>query len=107
MSDGPNAAEAASAAVVARLTGEPDVEEGTGFGSQPGLRTNGKIFAMLVHGGLVVKLPAERCAALTEGGSAEAFEIGRRRMKEWVRIDGVDEDAWLALAREARAFVRT
>ena len=97
--------ESAFAAVAAQLLREPNVEQGTGFGSMPGLRTAAKIFAMLVDGELVVKLPASRCAELVDTGSADAFRIGRRRMREWVRIGRVDEHEWLALAREARDFV--
>ena len=99
-------AEAAFDAVASGLLGEPDVDEGTGFGSMPGLRAGGKIFAMLVDGDLVVKLPAERCAGLVEAGEATPFQVGRRQMREWARIGRVDEQGWLVLAREARAFVR-
>ena len=98
--------EEAFAAVAAEFLGEPDVDEGTGFGAMPGLRTSGRIFAMLVGGELVVKLPAARCAALLDPGDAKPFEIGSRRMREWASIGKVDERAWLALAREAREFVR-
>jgi YjbR len=83
---------------------EPGVDEGTGFGSNPGLRVGGKIFAMEVDGRLVVKLPAERVTALTEAG-AEPFVIGKRTMREWVSVEPRDD--WAALAREAFAFVRT
>jgi TfoX/Sxy family transcriptional regulator of competence genes len=87
------------------LLREPDVDEGTGFGSNPGLRVGGKIFAMEVDGRLVVKLPAERVAALTEAGGAEPFVIGKRTMREWVAVEPGAHD-WPALAREALAFVR-
>ena len=105
MNDSPTDANSAFAALAGRLLQEADVEEGTGFGSMPGLRTGGKIFAMLVDGELVVKLPAPRCMELIDAGEADAFEIGRRRMKEWVRVGAVDEERWLSLAREAREFV--
>lgn len=96
---------AAFAAVALRLRDEPGVDTGTGFGSNPGLRVGGKIFAMLVRGELVVKLPAERCAELIGEGSGETFQVGRRQMNEWVSVARVDEAAWLALAREALRFV--
>jgi hypothetical protein len=65
----------------------------------------GKIFAMLPHAALVVKLPAERVAALIEAGDGEPFATGKRVMREWVSIPAVDPDAWAALADEALAFV--
>jgi len=97
--------EAAFDALASALLPEPDVEEGTGFGTNPGLRTRGKIFAILHSGELVVKLPAERCSGLIAAGEARAFEIGHRKMREWVRIAEVDEAQWLGLGREARAYV--
>ena len=96
----------AFAALTEALLPEPDVEEGTGFGSAPGLRSGGKIFAFLHRGGLVVKLPAERCEALAGDASARYFEIGRRRMREWVVVEDPVANDWPALARDARDFVR-
>jgi hypothetical protein len=61
---------------------------------------------MLPHGELVVKLPAERCAAMVEAGAARSFVVGRRTMREWVVVAGVDPDAWAALATDALAYVR-
>lgn len=97
--------EAAFEALAATLLPEPDVEEGTGFGTNPGLRTRHKIFAMLHDGELVVKLPAERCAELVKADRARPFEIGHRTMREWIRVAEVDEQEWLRLARESRAYV--
>lgn len=91
--------------LAAALLSEPDVTERTGFGTNPGLRTDGKIFAMLLGDELVVKLPAERCAELVAAGSAEVFEIGRRPMREWVRAGEVDEPRWRQLAEEARSYL--
>jgi hypothetical protein len=98
-------AEAAFEAVAVTLLPEHDVEQGTGFGTNPGLRTGQKIFAMLHTGELVVKLPAERCTELVEAGHARPFEIGTRTMREWIRVGEVDEQEWLRLAREARGYV--
>lgn len=100
-----SAAEVAFDGVAAALLPEPDVDEGTGFGTNPGLRTGGKIFAMLINGELVVKLPADRCAELVAAGSARPLEMGQRRMREWVRVREVDEARWRQLAQEARAYV--
>jgi hypothetical protein len=100
-------AEAAFDAVAARFLGEPAITEGTGFGSNPGLRVDGHIFAMLFRGQLVVKLPATRCAELAAAGAGRSFEIGTRRMREWLVIAGPpDPGAWTALADDALAFVR-
>ncbi len=56
-------AQSTFAAIADSLRGEPDITEGTGFGSNAGLRVRGKIFAMLADDGMVVKLPAERCSS--------------------------------------------
>ena len=71
-----------------------------------GLKVGGKIFAMLVRGHLVVKLPRERVAALVDAGLGEQFDPRRdgRLMKEWLVIAG-DEPPWVEIAREAHAFV--
>jgi hypothetical protein len=92
-------------AIANELLAEPGVDEGTGFGSNPGLRVGGKIFAMVVDGNLVVKLPADRCAELAAGDGAAPFQIGKRQMREWVSVAPGTHD-WPALAREALTFVR-
>ncbi len=97
--------EAAFESIVSTLIDEPDVEEGTGFGTNPGLRSRSKIFAMLHSGELVVKLPADRCSELTAAGQARAFEIGHKKTREWVRVAEVDQAQWRRLAGEARSYV--
>src|SRR5215204_6291080 len=72
-------------AIAGDLLQETGVEPGTGFGSTSGLRVGGRIFAMHMDGDLVVKLPAERAAALVEAG-CEPLTIGSRQMREWVRV---------------------
>jgi hypothetical protein len=101
----PTQSDATFRAVAERLLREPDVEAGTGFGRNPGLRTGRRIFAMLVRADLVVKLPAERCEALVSAGAARTLEVGRRSMREWVCFTEPDEARWPALATEARTFV--
>ena len=88
------------------LLPEPEVTEGTGFGKNPGLRVGGKIFAMVFEGELVLKLPADRCAALVEEGGARPFGVGDRQMREWVSLAPDGPHDWDALAREALGFVR-
>jgi hypothetical protein len=102
-SDGSNADEA-FAEVTRAFAADPEVSFGRLFASD-GLKVGGKIFAMLVRGNLVVKLPKARVDALLAAGKAERFDPGHGRlMKEWaVILPGAGD--WLALAREARAFV--
>jgi hypothetical protein len=100
-----DAAAAAWCEVVDALLAEPGVEPGTGFGAMPGLRTGGKIIAMLCRGELVVKLTAERADALVAAGTGThlQWQPGGRRMRQWVSLPPGSGD-WSALAREALAF---
>jgi len=77
-----------------------------GFGSS-GLKIQNKIFAMLVEGKLVVKLPKPLVDALISSGDGERFDPHHdgRLMKEWVAIESTSEEEWLSLAREAMEFV--
>lgn len=64
-----------------------EVASGTGFGHSQGPRVSTKIFAMLVKGELVVKLPKERVDSLTASGVGHNFDPGLgRAMKEWVAV---------------------
>lgn len=95
------------AALVETFAGEPEVtHEGTGFGSS-GLKIGGKIFAMLVRGALVVKLPRSRVEEFVAAGEGERFDPRRdgRLMREWLVAGPALEGEWLSLAREALAFV--
>jgi hypothetical protein len=85
----------------------PGVTTGTGFGRTEGLRTaSGKIFAMLVRGELVVKVPKGRVDELVASGVAKRFDAGRGRpMKEWASVNPIASRRWRALVDEARAFV--
>ena len=75
------------------------------FGSTS-LKTNGKIFAMLVKDRLVVKLVRRRVDALVASGDGERFDPGHGRlMKEWFALASGSDDDWLALATESEAFV--
>jgi hypothetical protein len=84
----------------------PGVTEGTGFGGNAGLRAGGKIFAMIVRGALVVKLPRERVRELVDAGAAERFSPGTGRvMKEWVSVGAEHLGEWDGLVAEAFDFV--
>ena len=82
-----------------------DVTTGTGFGTNEGLRVSGKIFAMLVRGELVVKLPKDRVDALDDAGAGR-FDAGKGRpMKEWASVPASASRRWKGLVDEARVFV--
>jgi hypothetical protein len=73
------------------------------FGSRA-LKVDGKIFAMLLHGRFVVKLPAARVDALVAEGHGSYFEPGHGgKMKQWLSITSPTL-SWVELAREAHAF---
>ena len=77
----------------------------TGFGSSA-LKVDDRIFAMLVKGWLVVKLPQHRVDALVAVGRGERYDPGGGRlMKEWVTVGPRADEPWLDLAQEAREFV--
>ena len=76
------------------------------FGSSGRLKTSDRIFAMLVRGKLVVKLPRQRVDMLVVSGEGERFDPGHGRlMKEWFVCGPGLEREWLALAREALSYV--
>ena len=101
-------AEERFAEVVAALLDHADVTPpsatGREFGSNA-LKVKGKIFAMLVRGDLVLKLPRARVDELVHEG-AKRFDPRRdgREMKEWVVLP-VNAAGRVGLAREAFDFV--
>ena len=85
---------------------KPGVTSGTGFGANEGLRVSGKIFAMLVRGELVVKLPKDRVDELVDLGAARRFDAGKGRpMKEWASVPTSASRRWKGLVEEAKTFV--
>ena len=92
--------------VVAAFADDPHVSRGKMFGSRSVLSVNGKVFAMLVKGRFVTKLPKEKVDGLVSSGRGEYFDPGPGRlMKEWVAIEA-RTGAWVELAREAYRFVK-
>jgi hypothetical protein len=95
--------------LVGELLGIPGVTPprgGAGFG-RSALRLRGKIFAMLVRGRLVLKLPAARVDALVASGDGIRFDANKGTpMKEWLSLDPESGLPWLPLAREALDFAQ-
>jgi hypothetical protein len=80
---------------------------GSGFG-RGSLRYRGKIFAMLVRGQLVVKLPEGRVAGLIAVGDGAVFDANKGTpMREWVGVDPGSRLDWRSLATEALEFARS
>jgi hypothetical protein len=96
----------AFAPVAAAFAKDSQVGLGKMFSSKSVLNVNGKIFAMLVKGRFVAKLPKERVDALVGSGAGDYFDPGHGRlMKEWVALADASTP-WVALAKEAYAFVK-
>lgn len=100
------------AELVEEFAGDPAVELPTAGGSRrfgsDALKVNGSIFAMVVGGNVVVKLPRPRVDALIADGTGTPFGTGKGRpMREWVALPGADRATCAALAGEALAFVRS
>ena len=84
---------------------EDATQQRTGFGATA-LKTDNRIFAMLVKDRLVVKLPRHQVDALVAAGEGERYDPGRGRlMKEWLTVTSQSQERWLDLAGEALAFV--
>ena len=93
-------------ATVERFSSDPRVTGGTGFGSSPGRRVDGRIFAMLVRGELVVKLPRGRVNELVGSGAASWFDAGKARpLREWASIGTAHAGTWPDVVAEAYEFV--
>ena len=92
-------------AVAEAHLGDPGVTEGRMFGS-PCLKISGKVFACLVKGELVVKLPSARVDELALRGGAARFDPGMgTQMKEWAAVAPRAAEEWVDLSAEARDFV--
>ena len=103
-------AETRYADLVRKLVARPEVSpitEGKGFGSSGQLKVQGRIFAMLVRGELVLKLPRERVDELIGAGDGTHFDAGKGKpMREWFVLSPTSSRRWLPLAEEALRFVK-
>lgn len=92
---------------LAGISGVTQITEGKGFGSSGQLKVHGRIFAMLVRGGLVLKLPRARVDELVESGEGTRFDAGKGKpMREWFVLAPTSTKRWLPLAKEALDFVQ-
>jgi TfoX/Sxy family transcriptional regulator of competence genes len=75
--------------------------------SSTALKVHGKVFALLVRGRLVVKLPKAKIDELVVLKRGSPFDPGHGRpMKEWISIEMTsDETEWPDLVKAAKAFV--
>ena len=102
----PTRAEQVFEQIAVRFLAKRSVSEGTGFGTNPGLRVGTKIFAMLRDGELVVKLPKDHVDRLIAEGKAARFDAGKGRpMKEWAQVPAKRAREWEAIVDEAFRFV--
>jgi hypothetical protein len=94
------------APVVAAFAKDRRVSQKRMFSSQNVLTVNAKIFAMLVKGKIVVKLPRHRVDELVGARQGSYFDPGHGRlMKEWVTVEA-GKGNWVDLAREAYELVK-
>ena len=98
------------AALVDRMRGTAGVThvtEGKGFGSSGQLKVEGRIFAMLVRGQLVLKLPRDRVDELVRTRNGTHFDAGKGKpMREWFVLSETSTRPWRQLAEEALHFVK-
>jgi hypothetical protein len=89
--------------LVEPMYADPAVRRSTMMGL-PCVRFDGRFFASLDRrtGALLVKLPAERVAALVAAGKGEPFAPAGRVFREWVAVPRPDRRGWAALLAEAR-----
>ena len=72
--------------------------------SRISLKVGGKLFASAGHGGLLIKVGADRVAELIANGEGQPFSTGGNRvMREWVVAAPTTD--WRALAAESMGFV--
>lgn len=95
------------ARIADRLRGEPGLQARTGFSAESGLRSNGKLFAMLRDGRLVVRLSRIRADELVgAGAAARFFGAQNARLAQWVALSYSEPESWLVPANEALRYAR-
>jgi hypothetical protein len=100
-----NPADGLYAVLAAHYAAKPAAAPSKGFGSNA-LKVEGKIFASLTRGRLLLKLSEARVDSLIKSKKGLRFSTGVGRFKkEWVTVGPTTEKEWLALAEEARTFV--
>lgn len=83
----------------------PGTSVNKGFGSRA-LKVNGKIYASLTRGRLLLKLPRHRVDELVRLNIGVPFSTGASRVKkEWLTVNMAYARRWLRLAEEAREYV--
>ncbi len=94
------------APVVAAFARDKQVTSGKMMASI-GLKVNGKIFAMMVKGKFVAKLPKDRVDELVQSGAGRYFDPrgDGRLMKEWIVLRAA-KPPWIEIAKEAHRFVK-
>lgn len=81
------------------------ITEGKAFGASGQLKFEGRIFAMLVRGELVLKLPRGRVEELVDAGEGKHFDAGKGKpMREWFVLSSTSKKRWGPLAQEALDF---
>ena len=88
---------------------DPKISQSKMFGS-PGLKISGKVFAFLMKGKLVFKLPKEKVDELVAAKEGKHFghmfaPDNWRPMKEWIEVNSENKKVLLNLAQEAKDFV--
>jgi hypothetical protein len=92
-------------AILNEYHGKISVSQMKMFGSV-GLKVNGKVFAFLMKGKLVLKLPKGRVSDIIASKKGAYFDPGHGRIsKEWVAIVPSTKNEWINLTKEAEEFV--
>jgi TfoX N-terminal domain len=77
------------------LLGEPGLSEQTMFGGLAFLVNGNMAVAASGTGGLLLRVPPDRTEELLAEPQAAPFEMGKREMRGWLRVDpGPDLGRW-------------